>query len=67
MLHLASNNLKIISMANLALEVTRHVTNLSMKLEAITKGEYRFYMEKEIFEQAESLEQTMQGRVRLPE
>lgn len=62
-LHLAGNELKLSSMASLPASINRHVTNLSMKLEAITKGKYRFFMEKEIFEQAESLQQTLTGRV----
>ena len=42
---------------------TREVTTLKMELEEIRKGNYETFMQKEIFEQPESVVRTMLGRV----
>ncbi|XP_018322787.1 glutamine--fructose-6-phosphate aminotransferase [isomerizing] 2 isoform X2 [Agrilus planipennis] len=41
----------------------REITTLKMELEEIMKGNYDYYMQKEIFEQPESVVNTMRGRV----
>ena len=41
----------------------REVTTLTMELEEIMKGEYSTFMQKEIFEQPESVVNTMRGRI----
>ncbi|XP_075251348.1 glutamine--fructose-6-phosphate aminotransferase [isomerizing] 2-like isoform X2 [Convolutriloba macropyga] len=41
----------------------RYITELQLSLEQIMKGEYGTYMEKEIFEQPESVVNTMRGRI----
>ncbi|XP_049819375.1 glutamine--fructose-6-phosphate aminotransferase [isomerizing] 2-like isoform X2 [Aethina tumida] len=42
---------------------TREITTLKMELEEIMKGSYDYYMQKEIFEQPDSVVNTMRGRV----
>ena len=42
---------------------TREVTTLKMELEEIKKGNYSTFMQKEIFEQPESVLNTMRGRI----
>ncbi|KDD72869.1 hypothetical protein H632_c2794p0, partial [Helicosporidium sp. ATCC 50920] len=46
-----------------SVEVRRAVQTLSMEVSQIMKGGYKYFMEKEIFEQPETLLQTMQGRM----
>ncbi|XP_050511347.1 glutamine--fructose-6-phosphate aminotransferase [isomerizing] 2 isoform X5 [Diabrotica virgifera virgifera] len=41
----------------------REITTLKMELQQIMKGNYDFFMQKEIFEQPESVINTMRGRV----
>lgn len=41
----------------------REITTLKMELQQIMKGNYDYYMQKEIFEQPESVINTMRGRV----
>jgi glucosamine--fructose-6-phosphate aminotransferase (isomerizing) len=41
----------------------RDVTTLKMELQQIMKGNYDFFMQKEIFEQPESIVNTMRGRI----
>ncbi|XP_064393966.1 glutamine--fructose-6-phosphate aminotransferase [isomerizing] 2-like [Halichondria panicea] len=41
----------------------RKVHTLKMKLQEIMKGSYKYFMQKEIFEQPESVVNTMRGRV----
>ncbi|CAG9763170.1 unnamed protein product [Ceutorhynchus assimilis] len=41
----------------------REITTLKMELQQIMKGNYDYYMQKEIFEQPESVVNTMRGRV----
>lgn len=48
-----------------SVEVRRTIQTLTMEVSQIMKGGYNHYMEKEIFEQAETLSQTMQGRIKV--
>lgn len=67
-LHIGSNgSLKMYSHADSAtskaIASNRCIATLDMELEQIMKGSYPHFMLKEIFEQPESLTQTMRGRV----
>lgn len=46
-----------------SIEVSRAAQTLTMEVSQIMKGGYQHFMEKEIFEQPETLRATMQGRV----
>lgn len=68
LMHIASNGaLTMFSLANSettrAIASNRCIATLDMELEQIMKGSYPHFMLKEIFEQPESLTQTMRGRV----
>nr|AWU68208.1 glutamine-fructose-6-phosphate amidotransferase isoform D [Pseudolycoriella hygida] len=41
----------------------REITTLKMEIQEIMKGKYQYFMQKEIFEQPESVVNTMRGRV----
>lgn len=41
----------------------REITTVKMELQQIMKGNYDYFMQKEIFEQPESVINTMRGRV----
>ena len=41
----------------------REITSLQMEIEQIMKGEFSTFMQKEIFEQPESVVNTMRGRI----
>jgi glucosamine--fructose-6-phosphate aminotransferase (isomerizing) len=41
----------------------REVTTLKMEIQQIMKGNYSTFMQKEIFEQPESVVNTMRGRI----
>lgn len=41
----------------------REITTLKIELQEIMKGNYEYFMQKEIFEQPESVVNTMRGRV----
>ena len=41
----------------------REITTLKMEIQQIMKGNYSTFMQKEIFEQPESVVNTMRGRV----
>ena len=45
----------------------REVQTLKMELQQIMKGNYEYFMQKEIFEQPESIVNTMRGRVNFDE
>lgn len=45
------------------LSLTREITTLKMEIQQIMKGNYNSFMQKEIFEQSESVINTMRGRV----
>ena len=44
-------------------EVVREITRIDISAEASSKGEYRHYMEKEIYEQPEAVSNTIDGRI----
>ena len=44
-------------------EVTREVTHIDISNQATSKGGYRHYMEKEIYEQPEAVSNTIDGRI----
>ncbi len=44
-------------------EVVREITRIDISAEAASKGEYRHYMEKEIYEQPEAVSNTIDGRI----
>ena len=44
-------------------EVTREITNIDISSEATSKGEFKHFMEKEIYEQPEAILNTINGRV----
>jgi len=44
-------------------KVERDVTHIDITSQAMTKGDYRHYMEKEIYEQPEAIMNTINGRV----
>lgn len=41
----------------------REITILKMEIQQIMKGNYQYFMQKEIFEQPESVVNTMRGRL----
>ena len=43
--------------------MAREITTLRMEIEQIMKGSYSTFMQKEIFEQPESVVNTMRGRI----
>lgn len=45
------------------LSLTREITTLKLEIQQIMKGNYNSFMQKEIFEQSESVINTMRGRV----
>jgi glucosamine--fructose-6-phosphate aminotransferase (isomerizing) len=47
-----------------SVEVRRTAQTLTMEVSQIMKGGYDYYMQKEIFEQADTIAQTMQGRIK---
>lgn len=47
-----------------SVEVRRTIQTLTMEVGQIMKGGYDHYMQKEIFEQADTIAQTMQGRIK---
>ena len=44
-------------------EVTREITNIDISSQATSKGEFKHFMEKEIYEQPEAILNTINGRV----
>jgi glucosamine--fructose-6-phosphate aminotransferase (isomerizing) len=44
-------------------EVTREITHIDISNQATSKGDYRHYMEKEIYEQPEAVSNTIAGRI----
>ncbi|MDA8899468.1 glutamine--fructose-6-phosphate transaminase (isomerizing) [Gammaproteobacteria bacterium] len=44
-------------------EVTREITHIDISNQATSKGDYRHYMEKEIYEQPEAVLNTIDGRI----
>ena len=48
---------------NVSAPKDREITSLQMEIEQIMKGEFSTFMQKEIFEQPESVVNTMRGRI----
>ena len=44
-------------------EVTRDITHIDISSQATSKGDYRHYMEKEIYEQPDAVSNTIDGRI----
>ena len=44
-------------------EVKREITHIDISAQATSKGDYRHYMEKEIYEQPEAVSKTIDGRI----
>ena len=44
-------------------DISREITTLKMEIQQIMKGNYSSFMQKEIFEQPESVVNTMRGRI----
>ena len=44
-------------------EVTRDITRIDISSQAASKGDYRHYMEKEIYEQPDAVSNTIDGRI----
>ena len=44
-------------------EVSREITHIDISAQATSKGNYRHYMEKEIYEQPEAVSNTIDGRI----
>ena len=44
-------------------EVTREITTIDISSQATSKGDFKHYMEKEIYEQPEAILNTIDGRV----
>ena len=44
-------------------QTARDITSLQMEIEQIMKGDFSTFMQKEIFEQPESVVNTMRGRI----
>lgn len=62
--HMRQGSFVIHNSAKASSKVARLMQTLELEVETITKGEYQHFMQKEIFSQAESLTQTMQGRLK---
>lgn len=63
-LYVANSELVLTNLGDAPLPQNRSVQLLSLKLEEIMKGGFDYFMEKEIFEQPDSVAQTLSGRVR---
>jgi glucosamine--fructose-6-phosphate aminotransferase (isomerizing) len=55
------NEIKIFDVAGM--EVTRAICHKALHLEAVDRGNYRHFMQKEIFEQPEAIAATISGRI----
>ena len=44
-------------------EANREITHIDISAQATSKGDYRHYMEKEIYEQPEAVSKTIEGRI----
>jgi glucosamine--fructose-6-phosphate aminotransferase (isomerizing) len=44
-------------------EAKREITHIDISAQATSKGDYRYYMEKEIYEQPEAVSKTIDGRI----
>ncbi|DBB13297.1 hypothetical protein WJX82_011727 [Trebouxia sp. C0006] len=62
--HIYQGSFAIYNSLKAASKVARVMQTLELEVETIMKGDYQHFMQKEIFSQAESLTQTMQGRLK---
>ena len=44
-------------------EIKREITDIDISAQATSKGDYRHYMEKEIYEQPEAVSKTIDGKI----
>ena len=58
---ISANNYKIFDESKI--EVKREITHIDISAQATSKGDYRHYMEKEIYEQPEAVSKTIDGRI----
>jgi glucosamine--fructose-6-phosphate aminotransferase (isomerizing) len=58
---ISANNYKIIDETKN--EAKREITHIDISAQATSKGDYRHYMEKEIYEQPEAVSKTIDGRI----
>eukprot|EP01059_Diplonema_ambulator_P002182 TRINITY_DN11823_c0_g2_i2.p1 TRINITY_DN11823_c0_g2~~TRINITY_DN11823_c0_g2_i2.p1 ORF type:complete len:409 (+),score=86.28 TRINITY_DN11823_c0_g2_i2:347-1573(+) len=62
--HVSDGNVRLVNMSSRREEVPlRALHTLEMEIESIRKGKYAHFMQKEIFEQPESIVNTMRGRI----
>ncbi len=62
--HIYQGSFAIYNSSKAASKVATVMQTLELEVETIMKGDYQHFMQKEIFSQAESLTQTMQGRLK---
>ena len=62
--HIHQGSFAIYNSSKAASKVARVMQTLELEVETIMKGDYQHFMQKEIFSQAESLTQSMQGRLK---
>ena len=58
---ISANNYKIFDESKI--EAKREITHIDISARATSKGDYRHYMEKEIYEQPEAVSKTIDGRI----
>ena len=58
---ISANSYKILM--NLKMKLKREITHIDISAQATSKGDYRHYMEKEIYEQPEAVSKTIDGRI----
>ena len=58
---ISANNYKIFDESKI--EAKREITHIDISAQASSKGDYRHYMEKEIYEQPEAVSKTIDGRI----
>ena len=58
---ISANNYKIFDESKI--EAKREITHIDISAQATSKGDYRHYMEKEIYEQPEAVLKTIDGRI----
>ena len=58
---ISANNYKIFDESKI--EAKREITHIDISAQATSKGDYRHYMEKEIYEQPEAVSKTIDGRI----
>ena len=58
---ISANNYRIFDESKI--EAKREITHIDISAQATSKGDYRHYMEKEIYEQPEAVSKTIDGRI----